>query len=726
LAVETSPNLDVGSLPGRASPEVRLARLAGALTLTCFGMALAMLAVRDLVIHQVPVPGTEQIPSAASLFQHNKLCGWFHIGGVPFSNEFSWTSLWAGLIWEWTPGLFTAAGVLCLVASQALRYRLAGGERALPRRRLHGGWPGVLAAVWTTGIALLVAWRAFERIPHVQDSIAQLFQARIFASGRLWARVPEYPEFFGLEFLVADRGRWYSQYPPGHPALLAIGVLIGAPWLVNPVLGGLSVLPIYFGARAAYGEATARLAAVLYSLSPFVWFMSGEFMNHTSTMFFVAIATGAMLIGLRRRERRPMAARIAGLAMALAASCRPLSAVAMAPAIALGCCGSPRRTAKGGWIGWLSPVLHFAAAFAVGLIPMLAVNLATTGSPLRFGYEVQWGTSGLGFGNSQFGPPHSPVRGLFQTWSNLDALNKYLFEWPVPSLWPLLGLWFLRRRWRWADTALVAAPVLLATAYFFYFYQDLCLGPRFLYCATPAVVLLIARGTLALGGALARAWGLAPAVGRTLIVRAIAVCTLIGLAGNLPVLTRWYSRTFWGTSPRLERLVRREGVRHAIVFIRDGNRARAARLVRMGVPPRVAHSAMVYLDETWIDQQAMRVAERSDLSPEQRAAELTRILAAAALSPLPYPRREHPPWIDRDRPTVSFTLGCYANTPDLDRQNVIYALDLGERNELLIARYPDRAIWEYGWDPQTRRFELKRVPRPQRPPDPATQIVTLP
>ena len=117
----------------------------------------------------------------------------------------------------------------------------------------------------------------FQGIPHVQDSIAQQFQAQLFARGRAWAPVPAHPEFFLFEFLVQDRGRWHAQYPPGQAALLALGVRAGAPWLVNPVVGAASAVFVYLAARRAYGAATARLALALFCLSPFVLkFMSAS------------------------------------------------------------------------------------------------------------------------------------------------------------------------------------------------------------------------------------------------------------------------------------------------------------------------------------------------------------------------------------------------------------------------------------------------------------------
>src|SRR5262249_8824267 len=85
-------------------------------------------------------------------------------------------------------------------------------------------WPGgaelrlaLALAVATGAFAAVVASSLLERMPHVQDSVAYLFQAKIFASGRLWADLPPTPEFFEHEFVVMRDGRWFGKYPPGFP-----------------------------------------------------------------------------------------------------------------------------------------------------------------------------------------------------------------------------------------------------------------------------------------------------------------------------------------------------------------------------------------------------------------------------------------------------------------------------------------------------------------------------
>ena len=146
-------------------------------------------------------------------------------------------------------------GLLLLVAVSLAVGRLAAGRDLqlvrLPSSRPH--WWAIALALVLTALATAAMIDAFARNPHLIDEVAQLFQSRIFAAGRLATPAPKPPEFFLVaQTLITDAG-WVSQYPPGQSLLLALGMLVGLEWLVNPILGGLSVLLIFYLARGLYG-----------------------------------------------------------------------------------------------------------------------------------------------------------------------------------------------------------------------------------------------------------------------------------------------------------------------------------------------------------------------------------------------------------------------------------------------------------------------------------------
>ena len=77
------------------------------------------------------------------------------------------------------------------------------------------------------------------------DENGYSFQARIFLQGKLMAEplpgtasggknMP--PEISYENHVLISRG-WFTHFPPGWPLLLAAGYLLGAPWVLNPLLG---------------------------------------------------------------------------------------------------------------------------------------------------------------------------------------------------------------------------------------------------------------------------------------------------------------------------------------------------------------------------------------------------------------------------------------------------------------------------------------------------------
>lgn len=668
---------------------------AGRASLFLLAAAVTLLAVRTWIGLDHPLPlGAFGDPLVV---RSNKLSGWLTTGWI--LRHWSWMAVGVGLMWEFLPACLFTAGLVgwCRTADPQTRW---------PRIPTLAQAP--LAFLVLLILTAAISWFCFGGIPHVQDSIAQQFQAQLFARGTAYGTVPPAADQLVNEFVVIDRGRWYAQYPPMQALLLALGAVLGAPWLIGPVAGALSGVFIYQAAKIAYGWPTAGVALALYSVSPFVWFMSGEQMSHTGTLLFLSAALWAFAPALRRRAlplpvwRGGVGAILLGLTIAT----RPLCGVAVGfVLIGVLLVGQAKRKRKAH--PRVTTLLVLLSGLVLGVLPLLAFNSVTTGSPFRSGYEVQWGGSGWGFGKSQWGPPHTLAQGLAHSLINWDAASKYLFEWPISSLLPLSGLVFVRRRSR-MDWVLVGSVVSLTLAYLPYFFQDLCFGPRFLYAGLPAMVLLSARGLRGWGLYLARIRRISPRGGISVVARAAAYCTVLGLLVNLPLLVRWYGSDYWGTSDELTSQVRAQGIHHAIVLIRDYNYARKVQLHRLGVSHHTAQGAVIQLDSRWIDAEIARTAS---LAAVDRAAELERVLGEAMAHPERGHRRTVAAWLDYRGTSVNANLGFHANTPWPSRQDVIYAVDLEDDNQQLLRAYPDRAVWRFSYDAAARRYSLRPVER---------------
>jgi hypothetical protein len=395
----------------------------------------------------------------------------------------------------------------------------------------------------TFGLTLHIASDVLARVPHVQDSLTYLFQAQTLAQGKLWLDAPPLPQFFEQEFLLVQDGRWFGKYTPGYPVVLALGVLLNAPWLINPLLATLTVPLLYQLGRRLYNGRFALIAAGLLSLSPFFLFLSGSQMAHAAELFWLSLFMVCwwMVVGGKKEEHRVaqrrhrvsqrfLLALMAGLAAGMAFLTRQLTAVAIvAPFFLLTTGISP--------LSWRSRFRH-GAIWLAGLLSLVALlfayQWAVTGDPLQDPRLLFWPYDKLGFGddvgeapnlleigplNAEPGyivlwrtdpsqPPrgHTPQRGLHNILRNWQVLQNDLFGWLPLLTFGFLWLGFLLKRPALSlpqgpsriDWILLATLLSLLAAEAFYWHSGIMYGPRYLYGALPALLLLTARGIQAL------------------------------------------------------------------------------------------------------------------------------------------------------------------------------------------------------------------------------------
>jgi len=440
-------------------------------------------------------------------------------------------------------------------------------ERALGRLLACRPWVLMLTLfAFAFVLANLISLVVFEHIAHIPDSISQLFQARLFASGHLYLPSPRFHEFFDSLHII-NNGHWYSQYPPFHSVLLTLGVLAGAPWIINPLLGALTAPAIYLLGREVYDERTGRVAGVLAGLSPFVINMSSEFMNHTSTLLFLTLAL--LFLFRLMKPGRFHHALLAGLFLGLAADIRPYTALAMMAPLAVYALDASRRTRPTRQTVLTFLPLLFTLALCIGLL--LVYNQLVNGAALKFGYVVRWGAGHeVGFGHSGWGASHTPLRGLINTGNNLNGLNRYLFEWPLPGLLPVVLL-FLSGAARKEDWLLLSSFLTLTVAYFFYWYQDLCFGPRFLFEAVVALCLLTSRSFSTIGPLLVRRFGVMvpPDSVRRVLLRIVPLALLVAAGIGIPPLYLNKYRSYYRIDASLVRTVQARQLDNALVFCSD-------------------------------------------------------------------------------------------------------------------------------------------------------------
>jgi 4-amino-4-deoxy-L-arabinose transferase-like glycosyltransferase len=400
---------------------------------------------------------------------------------------------------------------------------------------------------------------AFERLPHLEDEVAYLFQAKTLARGRLTVPSPEPEQAFWIPFVLDHQGQRFGKYSPGWPALLALGVLWRAPWLVNPLLAALSLYLVYRLGRTLYDETTGLLAAALGLASPLFLVLGGSLLSHVATLAWLLLFSLWFLWTARGRHWGY--ALGAGAALGAATLTRPLSAVAYAlPFIAYAVIQVVRRR-QPHWPRYLLVAVTGGALAA--LLP--AYQWAVTGDPWLNPYVLWWPYDRLGFGSGIGAMPggHSPYYAWINLRQDLSRAATDLLGWPGASWLPLLlGLALRPRRGR--DWALLAPFACLVVAYLFYWIgsPSRLWGPRYYFEGFGALWLLAAAG-------LRKLWDWAQATRPRLHPALVAVLILItagSLALNMPARMR-EAHGFYGITRSQFAPIEDAGLQHALVIV---------------------------------------------------------------------------------------------------------------------------------------------------------------
>jgi hypothetical protein len=570
-----------------------------------------------------------------------------------------------------------------------------------------------IVALLVLALTAAFAIYCFARAPFSQDEMAQRFHAQILLAGRLFAVGEPHPEFFSITGVLDRAGRWYSMYPIGGPALLATGAALHATWLVNPVLTALTACGLYRFAAACFGEGPARASVLLFALSPFVLIMGASEMNHVGALALATLALAALTTWATAARGSAVmgAAALIGLGVGGMATIRPLDAAAVAVVIGLF------------QLSVLARERHRAGSLvvqvAVGALPvawLLYVNARTTGHPLLFGYDALYGPGQrLGFHSDPFGVSYTPLRALALTSANLMRLERYLFEWPLPGLVPILAaLVALRHPTRW-DLLLLGLIGAVVGAYALYWAADsFFAGPRFLYTAVPAFVILAARAPGLVAESLPPG-SLRPAA---LLIVPLCLCyAWLTPTGVSSVQMRAYYYHAGRTKLKTDIAAQVEGAHlsRALVFVHEPWRARLeARLRAFGLTPGEASRALSTSDacqiQTALDVEDVRSSDdtagrRARLQAATRPlvpvrpvlglqADETIFLADGdALTDVC--RREVAADAGGTSPFAPFLALARLDPDGSIGGPVVFARDFGPRNELLRARFPDRAWFHY-------------------------------
>jgi len=316
----------------------------------------------------------------------------------------------------------------------------------------------------------IVSRVVFERLPHLEDEVAYLFQSKIFAHGQVVAPQFEPDKPYWQPFVIERDGVKFGKYPPGWPSLLAVGLTMGAGWWINAAMSALTVVLVYRLGTDLYGRDSGLIAAALMTFSPMALLLNATFMSHTSALTFALLFMWAYLRMSRAHIPSPPTpsptrgdgeivqptrgdgqgvrwGALAGLALGAMAANRPLSAIAIATPFVL---WSGVRVVKalfnhhGESLRATLPPLLTLSAFALVVAAAIPwFSWAATGDPFANLYTLVpgWEYDKVGFGADIGRHGHSLMKGLQFARYDLSVTAADLFGWQAGRWSPLLTRW---------------------------------------------------------------------------------------------------------------------------------------------------------------------------------------------------------------------------------------------------------------------------------------------
>ncbi len=415
-----------------------------------------------------------------------------YLGFGPGSDPVAWCAL-------------AAAGITALAARSA---RVRARVLALSTRHVLLGFAATAALLSAGYLAYYLRGG-----PRIVDSTYYFLAGRALAQGDLAFSVLDPVASFRGRFLVspADARTLSVLFPPGYPALLALGFRVGAPLLLGPLLAGALVFATHAAARAlGRSETEARSAAALCVLSVALRYHTADTMSHgwSALLLTTAVACAA--------RRATLGALVAGACMGWLCATRPASGALATSVLGVWLLARPRSAAAFGVAllpGFLLLFLHqYAATGVLGQSSQVWYYRSADGPPgcLRYGFGQGIGCwfEHADYIRARLPQGHTLVAALATTGRRLLLHTADIANFAPLALGVPLGVWFARReRAMWLLGVLVLCQIAVYVP--FYFEASFPGGGARLYAdVIPLELILVARSLAALR-ALRWAWPLA-------------------------------------------------------------------------------------------------------------------------------------------------------------------------------------------------------------------------
>ncbi|MBW4439237.1 MAG: hypothetical protein KME04_19005 [Pleurocapsa minor GSE-CHR-MK-17-07R] len=287
----------------------------------------------------------------------------------------------------------------------------------------------------------------FERMPHLEDELAYVFQARTLAGGQLVVESPQPQAAFWQPFVVDRDGTRFGKYTLGWPAHLTLGEWLGGQlWFINAAFSALAVGVTFRVTLQVFSKYDISVAAAaLVAFSPMALLLNASLMGHTVALFWTGLfisACHSLEYDRRGGRKRLLWGVVAGVAMGLLVITRPATALAVAIPFAaysairlLRILLRARRTL----IPAAAPLVALTAVTLLFALLIPVYNYAATGDARQNLYTLVWEYDRIGFGPGYGRNGHTLEKGVRHMRFDLSLTAADLFGWQAEPLTDATG-----------------------------------------------------------------------------------------------------------------------------------------------------------------------------------------------------------------------------------------------------------------------------------------------
>ena len=347
---------------------------------------------------------------------------------------------------EYPGGLWALAGVaiafvlLAALAPRAFKKALRAISRPferLARRKTLAIW---LLFFWVIGVRLAILPLLSVPVPGIHDEYSYLLLGDTLAHGRLTN--PTHPLWMSFEsFHINWFPTYCSKYPPAQGAVLALGELLGKPWIGVILSAATMCAAILWMLQAWLPPKWALLGGMLVAVK----FCIASYWINSYWGGAVAAAGGALVLGAMPRivrYARTRDALLLGLGLAILANSRPYEGFLFSLPVAVwllwwlaGKTTSARSPLAG--IAKVRVILPLSAVLLLTLAFMGYYNWRLTGNALLFPHVLNsrtYRSMGLFLWDHPKPPLHyhnQQFEDFYNGWEREDYQNTWPDVWRV-------------------------------------------------------------------------------------------------------------------------------------------------------------------------------------------------------------------------------------------------------------------------------------------------------